>query len=239
MSRSSFPPTQPRTPLSILLHLFAFASLSWSFRYLYTPGPLTDFMAQSFGGRWQFLTILSLAASWLTFAFSLLYDLLPLPLFARLKTSFAVLAVPVEGFVAAGYWGLTLYDPSLLNPPSAEFRLPLGVDMSIHGLPALYLWLDFLLFSPRFPSRVRPLSLALIVTLAYSLWMELCASKNGAFPYPMFDALELKYRLGVYVVSVPLVVGLYGAANGVHGLVRGSSSGEKEARLARKVEKEL
>lgn len=83
----------------------------------------------------------SLAVTWLTFAFSLAYDLVPIAPFARIKTSLAVLAVPVEGLVGLLYWSLTVLDPSLLNPatePGKEpFRIPLALDVSLHGLPAV------------------------------------------------------------------------------------------------------
>ncbi|GAA5892987.1 hypothetical protein JCM6882_006910 [Rhodosporidiobolus microsporus] len=234
-----FPPAQPRTPLSIAWHLLAFASLSWSFKWLYQPGPMTEFMDKSYGGRWQYLTILSLAASHLTFLFSLLYDLYPLGLFARAKLSLAVLAVPVEGLVGLLYWSITLYDPTLLNPNDAEFQLPFWVDVSIHGLPALYLWLDFLLFSPPFPKRVRPNLLACTATAAYCLWMERCASKNGFFPYPMLNDMSPLPRSLFYLCQIPLLIALYKTANGVHRLVRGGSHERVEAEAARAVEGEV
>ncbi|GAA5838417.1 hypothetical protein JCM11251_004930 [Rhodosporidiobolus azoricus] len=251
MSRS-FPPTQPRSPLSIALHLFAFTSLCWSFKWLYQPGPMTEFMDKSYGGRWQFLTILSasidlssslpvnlipsLAVSLLVFLFSLLYDLVPLPLFAQCKTSLAVLAVPVEGLVGLLYWGLTLYDPTLLNPNGAEFQLPFWVDVSIHGLPAVYLWLDFLLFSPPFPKRIRPNLLATTATAAYCVWMEVCAKRNGWYPYPMLNTMSPLPRLLFYLCQIPLLISLYKLANGVHRLVRGETHEAVQAKGVRKVE---
>lgn len=83
----------------------------------------------------------SLAASWLTLAFSLAYDLVPLAFFSRIKTSLAVLAVPIEGLVGLLYWSLTLLNPALLNPPTEPgkepFRIPFALDVSLHGLPAV------------------------------------------------------------------------------------------------------
>lgn len=83
----------------------------------------------------------SLAASWLTFAFALAYDLVPFAPFAKIKTAIAVLAVPVEGLVGLLYWSLTIINPALLNPatePGKEpFRIPLALDVSLHGLPAV------------------------------------------------------------------------------------------------------
>lgn len=58
----TYPTTEPiprSSPLAILLHTVAFASLSWSFNELWKPGPMTDFMDRQFGGHWTYLTILS------------------------------------------------------------------------------------------------------------------------------------------------------------------------------------
>ncbi|GAA5976553.1 hypothetical protein JCM10908_005543 [Rhodotorula pacifica] len=239
----TFPHTIPRrSPLAILLHIVALASLSWSFNELWKPSPMTDFMDSQFGGHWTYLTILSLAAAWLTFAFSLAYDLVPIALFARIKTSLAVLAVPVEGLVGLLYWSLTLFNPALLNPPTEPgkepFRIPLALDVSLHGLPALYLWLDFLAFSPRFSSRARPHLLMTTAASLYVLWMEYAAGKNRHYPYPMLDDMTPGQRSVFYLFQVPTLIALYHAANYVHGLVRGSSSNvqENEARKVRKAE---
>jgi len=123
----------------------------------------------------------------------LLKDVFPsINLFARLKTSLAILAVPVEGFVSVMYWGLMLIDPSLLVPPNPDFYLPLKLDISIHGLPAVFLWLDFLLFSPPFPKAARPMALSTTAVVAYVSWMEYAAAKNsGIFPYPFFSESDL------------------------------------------------
>lgn len=55
----AFPYTIPRSPFAFVLHLVAFASISWSFNELWKPSPMSDFMESSYGGHWQYLTILS------------------------------------------------------------------------------------------------------------------------------------------------------------------------------------
>ncbi|GAA5838732.1 hypothetical protein JCM5353_000866 [Sporobolomyces roseus] len=222
----SFPETVPRSTPAIALHAVAFASLCWSFHQLFKPSPISDFMRSQYGGQWQYLTILSLGISWATFAFALLKDVFPsINFFARLKTSLAILAVPVEGFVSVMYWGLMLIDPSLLVPPNPDFYLPIKLDISIHGLPAVFLWLDFLLFSPPFPKAARPLALSTTAVVAYVSWMEYAASKNsGVFPYPFFNEMTQTQRYIFYLFQVPLVIGLFKTANGLHHLIRGNDA---------------
>lgn len=131
----------------------------------------------------------SLAVSWATFAFALLYDLVPLALFSRVKSTLALLVVPIEGLVSVLYWSLMLLDPGLLNPavaPGEEpFRIPLKLDLALHAFPAILLWIDFLAFSPPLPRRARPALIASLATASYCVWMEYCAAGNGQYPYPM------------------------------------------------------
>jgi hypothetical protein len=230
-------PTQPRTPLSILWHLIAFSSLSLSFRWLYSPSPVNDFMATSFGGRWAFLTILSyvpvvssavfslssfsscpfltslpasrphlflrhrLGVTHLVFLLSLLYDILPLPFLARLKTSLAVVAVPVEGLVGLLYWGMTLYDPTLLVPEGAEFQLPFLVDVSIHGRASS---LSSLFSQPKLTKMVGQTSG--IVPLG-RLPRFLASLPEERPPQPSFSDSDLRLRLldGVHGLSQRLL----------------------------------
>ncbi|GAA5828793.1 hypothetical protein JCM3766R1_003822 [Sporobolomyces carnicolor] len=226
----TFPETVPRSWPAIALHLLSFASLSWSFGELFKPSPIHDFMVSQYGGHWQYLTILSLGVSWLVFLFALLKDTFPsVNLFARLKTMTSLIATPIEGFVALAYWGLMLLDPSLLVPPDPEFYLPFKLDISIHGLPAIMLWVDFLCFSPPYPKSARPFALSTSAVVAYVSWMEFTASKNGRFPYPFLDTMPKAQRSLFYLVQVPVVIGLFKATNGLHHLIRGNDA-PREAR---------
>lgn len=177
-----------------------------------------------------------------------------------------VLTRPIPSLVAFLYWSLTLYDPSLLNPavaPGEEpFRIPLSLDLAIHFFPAVFLWTDFLLFSPPFPKQARPTRIATTATAAYCLWMERCAKINGAYPYPMLgappvppyllskgevadgqnaaaDPMTPAQRSVFYLAQVPILIGLYHAANAVHRAVRGSSSPSAEAARVRRAEEKV
>ncbi|GAA6048997.1 hypothetical protein JCM3770_005431 [Rhodotorula araucariae] len=234
-----------RSPLATLLHLVALCSLSWAFHQLALPGPMSDYMdSVPVGGRWQYLTILSLAASWLSFAAALVHDLVPLALFSRLKAILAILTVPVEGLVAVLYWSLTLYDPALLSPAVAPgespLRIPLALDLALHALPALFLWTDFLAFSPPLPTRAHPALIAAAATAAYCAWMEHCAQGNGRYPYPMLDTMPAPARAAFYAAQVPVLVALFRVANAIHRAVRGTGAGSRsEAERVRRVENKV
>ncbi|SCZ99563.1 BZ3500_MvSof-1268-A1-R1_Chr3-1g06102 [Microbotryum saponariae] len=240
---SSVPETTPRTPLSVGLHLVGLAILSNAFRLLWTPSPVKEYMDGQFGGQWNFLTVLSLAVSWLTFAVAVLKDALPsVRLFDRLKTTLMIVAVPVEGLVSLLYWGMQFYDPSLLTPQGTIFKIPLFLDISIHAFPALLLWTDFLVFSPPMSKKANPLLISTVATMGYTTWMEYTSHHNQWFPYPFLSELTRIQRASFYIAMIPVLLGLFYLANGIHRSVRGRPAGVESKtakRLDRKVQKAL
>jgi hypothetical protein len=71
----------------------------------------------SYGWHFQYLTIIGLALSTLTFACGLLADLtLSRRLFAA-KNALSVASAPIECLITILYWGLRAVSHSKLNPP--------------------------------------------------------------------------------------------------------------------------
>jgi hypothetical protein len=70
-------------------------------------------------------------------------------------------------------------DPTLDTP---FFRIPLDIDIPLHGLPGPFLLLDFFLFEKKFSRRavdkLAPV-LAVLLSVTYSFWVEYCALYNG------------------------------------------------------------
>jgi hypothetical protein len=62
------------------------------------------------------------------------------------------------------------------------FRIPLDIDLALHGFPGPFLLLDFFLFEEKFSKttmdRHAPV-LATLVSVIYSVWVEYCASYNN------------------------------------------------------------
>lgn len=57
----------------------------------------------------------------------------------------------------------------------------------------------------------------------YWPWVETCASHNGYYPYPIFDMVGTKGRVGLFTTSALVMAGstvmlkaLYGAVNGTN-----------------------
>jgi FAR-17a/AIG1-like protein len=76
-------------------------------------------------------------------------------------------------------------DEPMLDRP-ALFRIPLDIDIPLHGLPGPFLLLDFFLFEQTFSrqamDRLAPV-LAVLLSVTYSSWVEYCASYNGSCEY--------------------------------------------------------
>jgi hypothetical protein len=73
--------------------------------------------------------------------------------------------------------------PTNLDAPPALFRIPLSIDIAMHGLPGPFLLVDFFLLEKKFSkdtvNRSGPM-LAAAIGSAYALWVEYCASYNGS-----------------------------------------------------------
>lgn len=53
------------------------------------------------------------------------------------------------------------------------------LSFNSHAIPTVILWFDFLFLSPPFSEKSRPWLLSVLLTSAYTSWMEYCAQKNG------------------------------------------------------------
>ncbi|KAL9626838.1 MAG: hypothetical protein Q9204_007003, partial [Flavoplaca sp. TL-2023a] len=81
---------------------------------------------EAYGWHFQYLTILGLALSTLTFTLGSFADMTSaLPLF-RLKNRFSILATPLEVLITVLYTSLVSIDKSLVIPP--EFQLGFWPD---------------------------------------------------------------------------------------------------------------
>ncbi|KAI4600163.1 hypothetical protein KJ359_001265 [Pestalotiopsis sp. 9143b] len=208
----------PSRSLSLVLHAAGITSFLLSFRFLNSwETPLSN----SYGGNYQFLTIIGLALSLATFGVGLAADLTLSPALFGLKNGLAVVAAPVEILITVLYWGLCAIDKSLVFPP--EFQLDLLPDVGFHAAPGVLLALDLLLFSPPWTiRRDAALLLSLVFALAYWAWVEVCYGRNGWYPYPIFALLSAGQRALLFsssaVVMAASTMGLkwlYGRINGV------------------------
>ncbi|KAI5919231.1 FAR-17a/AIG1-like protein [Camillea tinctor] len=215
----------PSRQLSLLLHMAGVASFAASFRFLSgwdTP------MAASFGGNYQFLTIIGLSLASVTFVVGLLADITLSPQLFQLKNILSVCSTPLEVLISILYWGLCAIDKNLVIPP--EFKLDFLPDFGFHAAPAVFLSMDLLLISPPWTIHgYSIMALSQVLALLYWSWVEYCFSHNGWYPYPIFDILNVWQRALLFTVSAVLMTGSSMALKWVYGKVNGIEKFKDEA----------
>lgn len=215
----------PSRSLSLILHGAGIVSFLLSFQFLYTwETPLTN----SFGGNYQFLTIIGLSLSLITFVVAFLADLTLSSQLFQLKNSLAVISAPLEILITTLYWGLCAIDKSLVFPP--EYRLDILPDVGFHAAPGILLALDLLFFSPPWTiERNNALVLSVGFAFGYWAWVEYCFGHNGWYPYPIFHVLNSWQRAALFGSSALVMAGSTMALKWVYGKINGVEKFKREA----------
>lgn len=208
----------PSRQVSAIVHILGLASFAYSFHYLSThPNEIN----QSYGWHFQYLTIIGLALATTTFFLGLLADVTLSRQLFFFKNILSCCSAPMETLISVLYWGIRAIDPELVVPK--ELELPLTPDLSFHLAPSVMLVLDLLFLSPPWAISVLPaLALSMSIAFAYWFWIELCYSKNGFYPYPLFALMNTNQRIGLFVgsavfmtLSTIMLKWVYGKINGL------------------------
>ncbi|RMJ28636.1 integral membrane protein [Aspergillus sp. HF37] len=107
----------PSRGLSALVHALGLASFCWSFK-----------LNEAYGWHFQYLTVIGLSLSTLTFAVALLADLTVSPRLFLVKNLFSVCSAPMEVLISVLYWCLRLIDERLVLPSWVVLPLHAGKD---------------------------------------------------------------------------------------------------------------
>lgn len=200
---------------ALVWHLIALSSCIYGFKSLDVLSDLMGVdMTDEYGGFFQFLTMCGLTATTSTISLALILDLVHGPEALRwLKDLLMAVSLPTETIITALYWSLMTINKDLLmqtkkvtdptNPDQVlreeSVAVPFWIDASMHGFPSLFLLVDLLVFSRRFPDSIPVVVVTTAVTAAYGLWAGKCASMNGHYPYPLLDILSAPQRVALYV----------------------------------------
>ncbi|KAI1375520.1 FAR-17a/AIG1-like protein-domain-containing protein [Hypoxylon crocopeplum] len=217
--------SSPSRRLSMLLHLAGITSFMASFRFLSTWDTP---MSVGFGGHFQFLTIIGLALASCTFAVGFLADVTLSSRLFKVKNVLSACSAPLEVLISILYWGLCAIDKSLVFPP--DFQLDFLPDFGFHAAPALFLSVDLILLSPPWTIHgYSALGLSEFLAFLYWFWVEYCFSRNGWYPYPIFDILSTWQRALLFTFSATLMTGstmmlkwTYGKINGIEEFKKGA-----------------
>jgi hypothetical protein len=93
----------PSRGTSALLHILGLSSFAYSYSLLlFEPSPITE----SYGWHLQYLTIIGLTLSAITFTLGLLSDITLSPTLFRAKNILSVASAPMECLITLLYWSL-------------------------------------------------------------------------------------------------------------------------------------
>lgn len=201
-----------------LLHFLGSASFGASYKWL-VDNP--TFVNQSYGWHFQYLTIIGLTVSTVSFICGSLADVTESQTLFKIKNSLSVVAAPMEVLISLLYWGLRLVDKGLVVPEGLDmpvlagalshYRLTLmlieeHIDLGFHAVPSVLMTMDYVLFSPPWRITLRgSLVLTTSIALAYWYWIEVCYKHNGWYPYPLFGQLNTIQRIFLFLASAILM----------------------------------
>ena len=116
--------SSPIPSASGLLHFLGCASFGASYKWLVdNPNPINH----SYGWHFQYLTIIGLTISTVSFACGSLADVTESQTLFRIKNGLSVCAAPMEVLVSILYWGLRLIDKSLVVPEGMDLAVLPGM----------------------------------------------------------------------------------------------------------------
>ncbi|KAL7316934.1 hypothetical protein PS15m_003356 [Mucor circinelloides] len=152
-----------------------------------------------YGGHFQFLTIVGLLVATLSFAVRIV-NLLTGTL-RPVYEALTAIATPVEGLISVLYWPIVLYDKKMLVPDDTIFDLPLALDVSLHLIPTIVCWVDFMVFNTGFKRSPVHILAIYTFTMLYFLWVNICYEHNGYWPYPLLSMFKNDAQRGAFFLG--------------------------------------
>ncbi|KAL1990491.1 hypothetical protein VTN49DRAFT_6330 [Thermomyces lanuginosus] len=207
----------PDRGVSAFVHLIGLSSFAYSWKFLFENEHLAN---DAYGWHFAFLTVIGLFLSTLTFVAGLVADITLSRRLFLVKNMLSVCSAPLEVLISVLYWGLRLYDKHLVIPEGHSISLE--ADLNFHLVPFVVMLIDLLFLSPPWTITAVPaMALSGCLAVAYWFWVEKCYQENGWYPYPIFELLDTKGRIGLFAVSALLMTAntltlkhLYGRVNG-------------------------
>jgi hypothetical protein len=110
---------------------------------------------------------------------------------------------------------MMMMDPHLLIPDDI-ILIPLPLDFSLHLFPALFLWVDFLVFDLDFARSNAHVFMIYSFAAFYFVWSWYCQTINGYWPYPFLGDFTDTMRVGFFVGCGSLCWCMYEAGAFIH-----------------------
>ncbi|XP_026757321.2 androgen-dependent TFPI-regulating protein-like [Galleria mellonella] len=185
--------------------------------YLDIPFPSKVFDDMPFKARYMFLTIWCFMLQTLYFCVSFLNDIIGTnevapkrtPLIRNIKDILFSVAFPIALYVSVAFWGIYAIDKPLVFPEMLEKIFPAWLNHTMHTFITVFLIIELLVTKRNYPSRITGSTITIVFVVSYIIWMHVLHARTGAWPYPIFDVLNLPMRFVFCGFSTILGLGIY------------------------------
>lgn len=169
---------------------------------------------KTFGGQMQFLTIIAL---FLTCATLLLNQFTN---YTNVTYDLLVLSTVTETIVTVYYWSIFHYNRFWLYPKGMD-PIPFVVDLFLHFLPAVALWLELLTTVKLHKLSRKHIYIIAGFSILYMFWAEYCYVQNGYYVYPVLSLLDYRGKVFLTVATICIATLIYVVSVQVHALYSG------------------
>ncbi|OLL22756.1 UPF0641 membrane protein [Neolecta irregularis DAH-3] len=200
----------PSRSWSLLLHTLGLTSFLSTFAscYLYptvhpnyTSHSDIQFLNDSFGGHFQFLTIIGLVAAAVGFTAALLADISGSFQLFKIKNYISIISTPLACLVSLLYWTIIAVNKEMMLPPEIIEKMTPTRDFGLHLSPLIFLTIDFLLFSPPWAINTKTaFYIHFSLGQGYFRWIQYCQKQNGWWAYPFLENMTMMQRK-VFIVA--------------------------------------
>ncbi|KAM3922379.1 androgen-dependent TFPI-regulating protein-like [Leptodactylus fuscus] len=205
---------------AIVLH---FSFLAWSifavWQNLEVTGSNRTHGANTYGGRWKYLTFLNQILQTAFFGVCLLCDLLQLCLsnrnrfcsvLGRLKDCiFATLAFPVGVFVFTSFWSIYAYDRELVYPKELDSIIPQWLNHAMHTFILPLIVIELFACSHQYPNKKNGISVLVVFAVAYLSWVHWVHYAADIWVYPILAKLDVVGMLVFFASSFLIMLIFY------------------------------
>lgn len=215
------------TKISFSLHFFGFL---WYCNGIYHDRTVVLLPQYSrFGGRFQYLTLLTAYAIFITTAFATIVDLIQLLTNAlekrqpdetgfREKTSFLLnirdelvtfWCYAAGTIVVIMYWSIAAIDVDGIHPVENRILNPLfgWYNQYLHTVPLLYVNILIIFVNYSYPTVQKASFYSIIAGAGYIRWMFKCYAENGVWPYRFLGTFStVQYFVFVVFVNIVLMI---------------------------------
>ena len=187
------------TYTSFILHFIGF--LWYCFGIYHDRNSYVLIIYDGYGGRFQFVTLITVYITWFATAFATVTDLIQIrrngysrniSKFINIRDELMTsLVFTLCAFCCILFWMYYFIDPALFNPELAKVIPVTGwFNQFLHTVPFFYAVILTINVNYQYSTVVRSSFILMVAAIGLRTWVRHCGSVNGYFGYPMLETLS-------------------------------------------------